>query len=310
MKELIRFRKFLAEGQLDENKLSPVVVDFLQTMQPEEAPGSWDDEIGDFKVPYSHEDLVHTEEDLLDTSTTLVFMEKDGLKLSDLPTEYTEFETYELPMSTGNKGNAIARNFAKFIPGEGLYYKVTSEYPLNEDQMKNLAKLLRDEADQPDNKVGKSIFLKYAAQAEKTDVKSIRSLLQKLEDELIGKHPDTFSGEDDIVGSFLSVSKNYLNEGAFGDDKKAALENLLTGKAKDMVEDGALFAEYGNVTYDEANLKDGEDPEEIEAIDQIKAAVIKMGDEVQYGYSDEDGTLTYTYLIGDKGQLMVMTRES
>ena len=28
---------------------------------------------------------------------------------------------------------------------------------LNEDQMKNLAKLLRDEADQPDNKVGKSI---------------------------------------------------------------------------------------------------------------------------------------------------------
>ena len=129
MKELIRFRKFLAEGQLDENKLSPVVVDFLQTMQPEEAPGSWDDEIGDFKVPYSHEDLVHTEEDLLDTSTTLVFMEKDGLKLSDLPTEYTEFETYELPISTGNRENAIARNFAKFVPGEGLYYKVTSEYP-------------------------------------------------------------------------------------------------------------------------------------------------------------------------------------
>ena len=30
-----------------------------------------------------------------------------------------------------------------------------------ENQMKTLAKLLRDEADQPDNKVGKSIFLKY-----------------------------------------------------------------------------------------------------------------------------------------------------
>ena len=181
---------------------------------------------------------------------------------------------------------------------------------LNEDQMKNLAKLLRDEADQPDNKVGKDIFLKYAAQAEKTDVKDIRSLLQKLEDELIGKHPDTFSGEDDIVGSFLSVSKNYLNEAAFGDDKKAALENSLTGMAKAMVEDGTLFAEGGNVTYDEAELKDGATPEQIEAIDQIKAAVIKMGDEVQYGESDEDGTLTYTYLIGDKAQLMVMTRES
>ena len=65
---------------------------------------------------------------------------------------------------------------------------------VNENQMKNLAQLLRDEADQPDNKVGKDIMLKYAAQAEKTDVKDIRSLLQKLEDELIGKHPDTFSG--------------------------------------------------------------------------------------------------------------------
>ena len=81
-----------------------------------------------------------------------------------------------------------------------------------ENQMKNLAKLLRDEADQPDNKVGKNIFLKYAAQAEKTDVKDIKSLLQKLEDELIDKHPDTFSGEDDIVGSFLSTSKNYTAE--------------------------------------------------------------------------------------------------
>ena len=78
---------------------------------------------------------------------------------------------------------------------------------LNEDQMKNLAKLLRDEADQPDNKVGKSIFLKYAAQAEKADVKDIKSLLGKLEDELIAKHPDRFSGDDDIVGSFLSTSK-------------------------------------------------------------------------------------------------------
>ena len=108
----------------------------------------------------------------------------------------------------------------------------------------------------------------------------------------------------------LQRFRQFLNEAAFGDDKKTALENLLTGKAKDMVEDGALFAEYGNVTYDEANLKDGATPEQIEAIDQIKMAVDKMGDEVQYGDEGEDGTLTYTYLIGDKAQLIVMTRES
>ena len=186
---------------------------------------------------------------------------------------------------------------------------------VNENQMKNLAQLLRDEADQPDNKVGKDIMLKYAAQAEKTDVKDIRSLLQKLEDELIGKHPDTFSGEDDIVGSFLSTSKNYLNEAAFGDDKKTALENSLTGMAKAMVEDGTLFAEGGNVTYDEADLKDGATPEQIEAIDQIKAAVIEMGGRVNYGVSDEDGTLTYMYLIVDEpptydAVLKVITKEN
>ena len=113
---------------------------------------------------------------------------------------------------------------------------------LNEDQMKNLAKLLRDEADQPDNKVGKSIFLKYAAQAEKTDVKDIKSLLGKLEDELIDKHPDRFSGDDDIVGSFLSVSKNYtvqeneLHEGTWSlgtlDSMKAVMQGLANIRDK------------------------------------------------------------------------------
>ena len=184
---------------------------------------------------------------------------------------------------------------------------------LNEDQMKNLAKLLRDEADQPDNKVGKDIMLKYAAQAEKTDVKDIKSLLQKLEDELIDKHPDTFSGEDDIVGSFLSVSKNYtaegqLNEESFGTKRKAALENSLTGMAKAYVEDGNLFAEGGNVTYDEEDLKDGATPEQIEAIDQIKDAVAKMGGRVVYGETDEDGTLTFIYAVDGAG-LKTITKE-
>ena len=125
MKELETFRKFLAEEQLDENKLTPAVVDYLGAMQPEDAPGSWDDVKNDFVVPYSYENMDYTEEDVLDTSTTMVYMERDGMKLSDLPTEYTEFETYELPLSGGKK--AIARNFAKFVPGEGLYFKITSE---------------------------------------------------------------------------------------------------------------------------------------------------------------------------------------
>ena len=106
----------------------------------------------------------------------------------------------------------------------------------------------------------------------------------------------------------LQRFRQFLNEESFGTKKITALENSLTGMAKAMVEDGDLFAEYGNVTYDEANLKDGATPEQIEAIDQIKAAVAKMGGRVVYGETDEDGTLTYIYLVDEQG-LKVRTKE-
>ena len=106
----------------------------------------------------------------------------------------------------------------------------------------------------------------------------------------------------------LNRFRQFLNEEAFGTKKKAALENSLTGMAKDMVEDGDLFAEGGNITYNEANLKDGATPEQIEAIDQIKMAVAKMGGRVAYGEEDEDGTLTFTYAVDGDG-LKVITRE-
>ena len=106
----------------------------------------------------------------------------------------------------------------------------------------------------------------------------------------------------------LQRFRQFLNEESFGTKKITALANSLTGMAKAMVEDGDLFAEYGNVTYDEANLKDGATPEQIEAIDQIKAAVAKMGGRVVYGETDEDGTLTYIYLVDEQG-LKVRTKE-
>ena len=107
----------------------------------------------------------------------------------------------------------------------------------------------------------------------------------------------------------LQRFRQFLAEGAFGTKKKAALENSLTGMAKAMVEDGNLFAEYGNVTYDEEDLKDGATPEQIEAIDQIKDAVAKMGGVVVYGDSGEDGTLLYKYLVDGAG-LKAITKEN
>ena len=103
--------------------------------------------------------------------------------------------------------------------------------------------------------------------------------------------------------------RQFLAEGAFGTKKKAALENSLTGMAKAMVEDGNLFAEYGNVTYDEEDLKDGATPEQIEAIDQIKDAVAKMGGIIAYGDSGEDGTLMYKYVVDGAG-LKAITKEN
>jgi predicted transcriptional regulator len=67
-----------------------------------------------------------------------------------------------------------------------------------------LAQKLRDEATHPDSKVGASILNKYAEKVEKADKKDYVKLLKAMESELISKHPNTFSGEDDIPGSFLS----------------------------------------------------------------------------------------------------------
>ena len=75
-----------------------------------------------------------------------------------------------------------------------------------------LAQKLRDEAKQPDSKVGASIFNKYAKKIENADKADYTKIIKAMESELISKHPDTFSGEDDIPGSFLSEGK-LLKEG-------------------------------------------------------------------------------------------------
>ena len=70
-----------------------------------------------------------------------------------------------------------------------------------------LAQKLRDEAKHPDSKVGAAILNKYAEKVEKANKEDYVKLLKDMESELISKHPDTFSGEDDIPGSFLSEGK-------------------------------------------------------------------------------------------------------
>ena len=148
--------------------------------------------------------------------------------------------------------------------------------------------------------------------------------------EMLKQGGDPYEVNDKVQGMYIKITGDFSydptlfiddarkidaggqineNRGEFGQDKKIALQNSLIGLAKDMVEDGTLFAEGGNVTYNEENLKDGATPEQIKAIDQIKSAVDKMGGEVTYGEKDSDGELSYTYLVFG-GDLKVITKES
>ena len=172
---------------------------------------------------------------------------------------------------------------------------------VNENQMKNLAKLLRDEADQPDNKVGKNIFLKYAAQAEKTDVKDIKSLLQKLEDELIDKHPDTFSGEDDIVGSFLSTSKNYTAEGYINENVEKIFKDTYDGYADGFSDDPG---EVNTHVWDEK--EDFED----DTVDEFKAmqAYLKKNKQFVDTFElEEVGDFKVVFTLAPNGEDIKMT---
>ena len=72
-------------------------------------------------------------------------------------------------------------------------------------QENKIAQAIRDEAKQPDSKVGAAIFKKYAKKIESAPKGDYRKILTSMERELIDKHPDTFDGDDDIVASFMAA---------------------------------------------------------------------------------------------------------
>lgn len=72
-------------------------------------------------------------------------------------------------------------------------------------QENKIAQAIRDEAKQPDSKVGAAIFNKYAKKIESAPKEDYRKILTSMERELIDKHPDTFDGDDDIVASFMAA---------------------------------------------------------------------------------------------------------
>ena len=68
-----------------------------------------------------------------------------------------------------------------------------------------IAQAIKDEAEQPDSKVGAAIFKRYAKKIENASKEDYRKILTSMERELIDTHPDTFDGDDDIVASFMAL---------------------------------------------------------------------------------------------------------
>ena len=97
-----------------------------------------------------------------------------------------------------------------------------------------LAQKLRDEAKHPDSKVGAAIFNKYAKKIENADKADYKKIIKAMESELISKHPDTFNGEDDIPGSFLSEGKLFEE-----DFKNPILDKYL--KLKKSIDNKTVF---------------------------------------------------------------------
>ena len=82
-------------------------------------------------------------------------------------------------------------------------------FALDEDEKENkIAQAIRDEAEHEDSKVGAAIFKRYAKKIESASKEDYRKILTSMERELIDTHPNTFSGDDDIVASFMAVAEN------------------------------------------------------------------------------------------------------
>jgi len=110
--------------------------------------------------------------------------------------------------------------------------KINKENVVKENK---LAQKLRDEATQPDSKVGAAIFNKYAKKIENADKEDYKKIIKSMESELISKHPNTFSGEDDIPGSFLSEdARTDAEEEGYKDGIKDEKEDAKKMKVSEL----------------------------------------------------------------------------
>ena len=130
-----------------------------------------------------------------------------------------------------------------------------------------LAQKLKDEAKHPDSKVGAAIFNKYAKKIENADKADYKKIIKAMESELISKHPDTFSGEDDIPGSFLAEGKllKEVMDEEMVDYVSAMYDSDVDQEAEEGFQSDVWSkAEYASNAYDESSIF-------LELIDHLKS---------------------------------------
>ena len=160
--------------------------------------------------------------------------------------------------------------------------KLITESKLSENV---LAQKLRDEATHPDSKVGASILNKYAEKVEKADKKDYVKLLKAMESELISKHPNTFSGEDDIPGSFLSeeITEETPSSKMKVSELKAKIkEDIMSLLQEEVNEESDLEAQL-MADLDEEITEAKEDEEEDVEVDVEADVEDEVGDEIGGG---------------------------
>ena len=97
------------------------IQDFLSRQIPEEWPGSWTGDIntGTFTAPYEHVMLATDQEDVED-----YFYEREEM-INQLPTEWVKVEEFTTGEHDGIDYQVM--NFAKYVPGEGVYVAATTD---------------------------------------------------------------------------------------------------------------------------------------------------------------------------------------
>lgn len=229
MKELKLFRQFLTEGvknqQVNENELpkgSPAmekneIQDFLSRQIPEEWPGSWTGDMttGTFTAPYEHIMLATDQDDVED-----YFYENEEM-IGQLPTEWVKVDEFKTAPHNGVDYQVM--NFAKYVPGEGVYVAATTDEiggSVNEIADTNTGEIARDVFDIVVNQMPANNTQDQMSIIDAVDAATTKYLAGFPEDQAVSR-------SDKAQIAHMAMKKLGLSEGEQMNEVESSFEDIL-----------------------------------------------------------------------------------